>query len=147
MQRWNPYSETWKPYMLIHTVRGLQFDIQKIRWAIRNCYLPATGRNCMTQRQALQYFHDTSQASLNENKTSTTRTWNWYPCRRTRALYHLNVFKFIASFCLLKIWRWRSLVQGVPLIFVVCSHPAPISPNFFANHTVVLVDYFPEMKQ
>jgi hypothetical protein len=32
-----------------------------------NCHFPAPGRNCMTHRQALQDFPDTSQVSLHKN--------------------------------------------------------------------------------
>jgi hypothetical protein len=33
----------------------------------RNCHFPAPGWNCMTRREALQGFLDTSQVSLREN--------------------------------------------------------------------------------
>jgi hypothetical protein len=33
----------------------------------RNCHFPAPGWNCMTHRQALQGFPDTSQVSLHKN--------------------------------------------------------------------------------
>jgi hypothetical protein len=32
-----------------------------------NCHVPAPGRNCITHRQALQYFPDTSQVSHYRN--------------------------------------------------------------------------------
>jgi hypothetical protein len=33
----------------------------------RNCLFPAPGRNCITHRQAIQDFPDTSQVSLHKN--------------------------------------------------------------------------------
>jgi hypothetical protein len=33
----------------------------------RNCHFPASGWNCMTHRQALQGFPDTSEVSLHKN--------------------------------------------------------------------------------
>jgi hypothetical protein len=37
----------------------------------RNNHFPARGRNCMTHRQALQNFSDTSQVSLHKNNKIT----------------------------------------------------------------------------
>jgi hypothetical protein len=53
----------------------------------RNCYFPAPDWNCMTHRQALQGFPDTSQVSLhNNNKINLITIKQFLPKAGTRRM-------------------------------------------------------------
>jgi hypothetical protein len=50
-----------------------KFTVVRSLTVAHNCYFQASGRNCMTHRQALQVFPDTNQASLYKNNKNSPK--------------------------------------------------------------------------
>jgi hypothetical protein len=85
-------SSHWKLQIVIADVRGKNWTLCPWfcpRFVIACSFIhysrdfPAPGRNCMTHRQALQDFPDTSQVSLHKNKINVLfnkRCWKLCPC-------------------------------------------------------------------
>jgi hypothetical protein len=86
----------------------------------RTCHFPAPGRNCMTHRQALQDFPDTSQVSLHKNKINL-------PFQKT-------CWKLCPSDSCVPVYQWKHwIIQILPVIRVSSPLPKKDLLQFFTR--------------